>query len=90
MPSDKWLLRNGYFDMLKCKKKHPDLFAHIEQEKDYKAYNKCLKCGSEEVEACSDEFLTEEEEETYYLFFECKDCGAIATEKYVYVSTQLE
>lgn len=32
LPSNAWLIRNGYRGLVECMRKHPDKFAHIEQE----------------------------------------------------------
>ena len=48
----------------------------------YEPYN-CYRCGSDSAEPCGDEFVTEENEK-YLLFFKCEDCGAEATEEYVF------
>lgn len=34
LPSDKWLIKNGYADLIKCMKKHPEMFTHIKQNKE--------------------------------------------------------
>ena len=34
LPSNEWLLKNGYQGLIRCMKKHPKKFAHIEQEKE--------------------------------------------------------
>ena len=36
LPSKSQLMKNGYGDLVKCMKKHPEMFAHIEQEKEPK------------------------------------------------------
>ena len=33
LPSKSWLMKNGYKGLVECMEKHPDKFAHIEQEK---------------------------------------------------------
>ena len=33
LPSKKWLIKNGYRELVKCMEKHPEKFAHIEQNK---------------------------------------------------------
>lgn len=32
LPNKSWLIRNGYRGLVECMRKHPDKFAHIEQE----------------------------------------------------------
>lgn len=57
----------------------------------YKSYDKCLKCGSINVETCSDDFADDEYgEEAYFLRFECEDCKAVALEIYQYQQTVLQ
>ena len=34
LPSKEWLIRNGHRGLVKCMKEHPDMFAHIEQNKE--------------------------------------------------------
>lgn len=47
LPSKKWLLKHGYRGLIDCMKKHPELFAHIEQEDDTAA------AGGAENSKCS-------------------------------------
>lgn len=32
LPSKSWLIKNRYGELVKCMNKHPEIFAHIEQE----------------------------------------------------------
>jgi hypothetical protein len=34
LPSNRWLMKNGRMELIKCMRKHPELFAHIEQEEE--------------------------------------------------------
>lgn len=34
LPSNKWLIKNEYAGLIECMKKHPEMFAHIQQEKE--------------------------------------------------------
>lgn len=34
LPSNKWLIINGYRDLVECMEKHPEMFAHIEQNEE--------------------------------------------------------
>ena len=34
LPCNSWLIRNGYSELVKCMKEHPERFKHIEQEKE--------------------------------------------------------
>ncbi len=34
LPSKSWLIKNGYKDLIKCMEKHPEMFAHIERDKE--------------------------------------------------------
>jgi len=36
LPSEQWLKRNGFGELVKVMKKHPDKFAHIPQSKNRK------------------------------------------------------
>ena len=33
LPSKSWLIKNGYAGLIKCMKKHPEMFAHIKENK---------------------------------------------------------
>lgn len=34
LPSKRWLIQNGFAELVKCMEKHPDKFSHIKQNKE--------------------------------------------------------
>ena len=34
LPSNRWLIKNGRMELIKCMKEHPEMFAHIEQDEE--------------------------------------------------------
>jgi len=34
LPSNRWLIRNGYRELVECIKKHPDKFKHIKHNRE--------------------------------------------------------
>ena len=43
LPCKSWLIKNGYKELVKCMERHPDKFAHIEQEETLEKSEKIKK-----------------------------------------------